>query len=421
MRGPPVAVAALGGAAAVVLAAGVVRGDAPLPPWIGEGQLAPPAWAHSVAPKPGERGRPGDLVIFAGASRGSARRGVTAPGATLGFFGSRRGSGCSDTWWLVGPMAWTCSDDATLSPAEPNALDAIAPTDAFPARYFFVGRAGASAYASIESAAEGAPDRELEGGWAVAVVEQREVDGARWARTSKGLWIALADLVAARPSEFRGEAIEDGKLDVAWVLADRASVFAGPSPKGKGESARVRFQLVHLREESGPMVRVEEGGWMVSRDLSRPSLAAPPAEATHPGERWIDVDTATQTLVAYEGARPVFATLVSTGRLSDSPTPPGVHRVWAKLVTSTMGNIASDADAHYSLEDVPHVQFFDNGVALHGTYWHQDFGHARSHGCVNLTPLDARRLFAFTAPRLAGGWVAAYPIPVDEGTLVRVK
>ena len=184
------------------------------------------------------------------------------------------------TSWLVGPMAWTCSDDATLSPAEPNALDAIAPTDAFPARYFFVGRAGASAYASIESAAEGAPDRELEGGWAVAVVEQREVDGARWARTSKGLWIALADLVAARPSEFRGEAIEDGKLDVAWVLADRASVFAGPSPKGKGESARVRFQLVHLREESGPMVRVEEGGWMVSRDLSRPSLAAPPAEAT---------------------------------------------------------------------------------------------------------------------------------------------
>ena len=117
----------------------------------------------------------------------------------------------------------------------------------------------------------------------------------------------------------------------------------------------------------------------------------------------------------------MFATLVSTGRLSDSPTPPGVHRVWAKLVTSTMGNIASDADAHYSLEDVPHVQFFDNGVALHGTYWHQDFGHARSHGCVNLTPLDARRLFAFTAPRLAGGWVAAYPIPVDEGTLVRVK
>jgi lipoprotein-anchoring transpeptidase ErfK/SrfK len=417
-----VAMGVLGGVSAVVLAAGVVRGDAPLPPWIGEGQLGPPAWARSVAPKAGERGRPGDLVLFAGASSGSARRGVTAPGATLGFFGSRRGSGCSGTWWLVGPMAWTCSDDAALSPVEPTPVDATAPTDAFPAQYFFVGRAGASAYASIESAAEGAPDRELEGGWAVAVVEQRDANGARWAKTSKGLFIAVADLVAARPSEFRGEAIEDGRIDMAWVLADRASVFPGPSAKGKPETIRARFQLVHVREENGPMVRVDEGAWMIAKDLSRPSLAAPPTEVTRPGERWIDVDTATQTLVAYEGARPVFATLVSTGRLNDSPTPPGVHRIWAKLVASTMGNVASsDADPHYSLEDVPYVQFFDNGVALHGTYWHQDFGHARSHGCVNLAPLDARRLFGFTAPRLGSGWVAAYPIPVDEGTLVRVK
>jgi len=416
------AVAALGAAAVVALAAGAVRGDAPLAPWSGEGQLPPPAWARSVAPKPGERGRPGDLVLFAGPTRDSARRGVTAPATTLGFFGSRRGSGCSGPWWLVGPLAWTCSDDAALSPAEPTPADAVLAADGSSPQYFFVGRAGASAYASLESAADGAPDRELEGGWAVAVVAQRESNGARWAKTSKGLWIALADLVAARPSEFRGEAIEDGRLDIAWVLADRASVFSAPSPKGKPQAMRVRFQLVRVLEESGPMVRIDEGAWMLARDLSRPSVAAPPAQISRPEERWIDVEPATQTLVAYEGARPVFATLVSTGRLGDAPTPAGVHRIWAKLVTSTMGNVASsDADAHYSLEDVPHVQFFDNAVALHGTYWHKDFGHARSHGCVNLSPLDARWLFAFTAPRLPGGWVAAYPTPLDEGTWVRVR
>jgi lipoprotein-anchoring transpeptidase ErfK/SrfK len=361
-------------------------------------------------------------VLFAGPSRDSARRGVTAQAATLGLFGSRRGSGCSGTWWLVGPLAWTCSDDAALSPAEPTTVDALRPTDAFPAQYFFVGRAGASAYASLESAAEGAPDRELEGGWAVAVVEQRDANGGHWAKTSKGLWIALADLVAARPSEFRGEAIDDGKMDVAWVLADRASVFSAPSPKGKPQDTRVRFQLVRVREESGPMVRIDEGAWMIAKDLSRPSVATPPAEVTRPGERWIDVEPATQTLVAYEGTRPVFATLVSTGRFRDAPTPLGVHRIWTKLLLSTMGNVASsDADAHYSLEDVPFVQFFDNGVALHGTYWHKDFGHARSHGCVNLSLPDARSLFAFTAPRLPGGWVATYPTPLDEGTWIRVR
>jgi hypothetical protein len=362
------------------------------------------------------------MVLFAGPSRDSARRGVTMPGATLSFFGSRRGSGCSGTFWLVGPLAWTCSDDATLSPAEPSAVDALGTTDAFPARYFFVGRAGASAYSSLESAADGAPDRELEGGWAVAVVEQREYNGARWAKTSKGLWIALADLVAARPSEFRGEAIEDGKMDMAWVLADRASVFSTPSPKGKPRGSLVRFQLVRVREESGAMVRIDEGEWMVAKDLSRPAVAAPPAQVTRPGERWIDVAPETQTLVAYEGSRPVFATLVSTGRSSETPTPKGVHRVWAKLLASNMGNLTtSEPDAHYSLEDVPYVQFFDDGVALHGTYWHKDFGHARSHGCVNLSPPDARSLFAFTAPRLPSGWVATYPTPLDEGTWVRVR
>jgi len=404
-----------GAAAVIVLAAGVVRAGVPLPPWINEGLVPPAAWARSVAPKPGERARPGDLVIFSGASTASPRRGVTAPGATLGFFGARRGSGCSGTWWLVGPLAWVCSDDAVLSPAEPVAVPAL------PAQYFFVGRAGASAYSSLDSAAEGAADRDLEGGWAVAVVEQREANGARWARTSKDLWIAAADLVAARPSEFEGAAIEDGTMDVAWILADRASVFASPSPKGKPKGTRDRFQRVHVREESGPMVRIDDGAWLLARDLSRPSVAPPPAEVTLPGERWIDVETATQTLVAYEGARPVFATLVSTGRTGESQTPPGVHRIWSKLLASTMGNVTTDANARYSLEDVPYVQFFDNGVALHGTYWHQDFGHARSHGCVNLAPRDARRLFAFTAPRLAAGWMAAYPTRVEEGTWVRVR
>jgi hypothetical protein len=306
-----------------------------------------------------------------------------------------------------------------LSPVEPSAAEGLANQP--PARYFFVGRAGASAYASLQSAAEGAADQELEGGWGVAVVDERAANGAKWERTTNDLWIALTDLVAARPSEFHGEEIADGRMAFAWVLGEHAGVFPAPSPKGKAQGTRARFQLVRVLEESGAMVRVDDATWMMARDLVRPGVAAPPAEVTVPGERWVDVDTATQTLVAYEGARPVFATLVSTGRFGDAPTPAGVHRIWAKLLASTMANISSDAESHYSLEDVPHVQFFDNGVALHGTYWHGDFGHARSHGCVNLAPADARRLFDFTAPGLPAGWRAAYPTRVDEGTWVRVR
>jgi lipoprotein-anchoring transpeptidase ErfK/SrfK len=166
---------------------------------------------------------------------------------------------------------------------------------------------------------------------------------------------------------------------------------------------------------------------MLSRDLARPHRAPPPAEVNHPDERWIDVELSSQTLVAYEGTRPVFATLVSTGRGpagTEAATPPGVHRIWVKLLASDMDNVErDDVDTHYSLEDVPYVQFFDHAVALHGTYWHRDFGHVKSHGCVNLAPLDARWLFDFTGPRLPAGWVAAYPAGqgVDPGTVVRVR
>ncbi len=421
--GAPVAIAAIALAASMAAPA---RGDGPLPPWVGDGEVPPPSWVRSVAAKAGDAkapGAPGELVLFAEPSRAGSRRGVSAKGATLPFFGTRRGSGCSGSWWLVGPLAWTCSDDASLSAESPEAPPRVVDAGGLTAQYAFVQSAGASAYASLDSAEEGEADQELEGGWAVAVVEHRE----RWARTTKGLWIAQQDLAMARPSTFHGAPIEDGVLDVAWVVSDRAPVWASaaPSPKEKPKDVRVHFQLVHVREASGAMVRVDDGAWMFSRDLARPTRAPVPAEVAGPSERWIDVDLAGQTLVAYEGPRPVYATLVSTGRGpagGPSATPPGVHRIWVKLFASDMANVQSqDIDPHYSLEDVPYVQFFDDSVALHGTYWHGDFGHPRSHGCVNLSPLDAHWLFDFTEPRLPAGWAAAYPASIDAGSVVRVR
>ncbi len=172
-------------------------------------------------------------------------------------------------------------------------------------------------------------------------------------------------------------------------------------------------------------MQVGDDEWMALRDLARPVASPPPDEVVRRGERWIDVDLATQTLVAYEGTRPVFATLVSTGRGpkgTDAATPPGVHRVWVKILASDMaGGERDDAEQHYSLQEVPYVQFFDGAVALHGTYWHRDFGHVHSHGCVNMAPLDARWLFDFTEPHLPRGWAASYPTIADEGTVVRVR
>jgi len=410
--------------AAAAVTAGLVRADGPLPPWIAEGEIMPPSWARSVSPKAAEGGGPGDMELFVEPTRASGKRGVTAPGASLPFFGAKRGAGCSYPWWLVGPLAWTCSDGADLSPAEPAAPARPAGTNGLTATYFFVASKGADAYDSVEAASDGAPNRELEGGWAVAIVAQRtapEGTGERWGQTSRGLWIAMRDLEPARPSAFHGEVVIEGRLDFAWIVSDRAGVWALPSAKGKPTGARPRFERVTVLEDNGPMVRVGDAAWMLASDLGRPTRVAPPLEVTRLSERWIDVDVASQTLVAYEGTRPTYATLVSTGRGVGGMTPTGVHRVWVKILASDMGNATRDDEEHYSLEDVPYVQFFDGAVALHGTYWHGDFGRVRSHGCVNLAPLDAQWMFAFTEPRLPGGWVAAYPTVLDEGTVVRVR
>lgn len=422
-RGLPAAGALVGALAATAVTS--LGDDRLVPPWSDPRDVALPSWARSVVPNKDEGGRPGDMRLFAEPSHSGPPRGLTGAGVSLPLFGSRRGPGCSGRWWLVGPLAWTCSDDAQLSPQAPSASASSAASEGPEGKYYFVRRDGAGAYVSLESALEGGPDRDLEGGWGLAIVEEREAGGQRWGRSSHGLWIAMSDLGPAQISSFHGETLSEGHLDFAWVLAERASVWPAASTKGKPVDSRERFRRVDVLERSGSMVRVEQAAWMLVADLAQPSIASPPTELAGTQSRWIDIELGTQTLVAYQGASPVYATLVSTGRGpvgSGNETPMGVHRVWVKIAASDMANSdRSDLEAHYSLEDVPYVQFFNGSVGLHGTYWHRDFGHIRSHGCVNLAIADARWLFAFTGPHLLQGWVAAYPTPLDDATLVRVR
>lgn len=142
-------------------------------------------------------------------------------------------------------------------------------------------------------------------------------------------------------------------------------------------------------------------------------------------EKWIDVDLTRQQLVAFEGRRPVFATLISSGRRNlqdperDFPTPPGTYRIREKHVTSTMdGDVASDGP--YSIEDVPWVMYFQGSYALHGAFWHDSFGNMRSHGCVNMSPEDARTLFNWAEPQLPPGWHGVFSKDDMSGSRVVV-
>jgi len=432
-----------------------------LPPWTDVGDVPMPQWARSVAPNKAES------AIYSEPGKIEARRGSAQPGARLPLYGTKRGPGCQGRWLNVGPLAWMCSDVADYSGDDPTSpalgthpwtkvgtedlsrptrpgtrglppIDPVSSTDdGLPYRYYFAGRDGAMGFANLNSALEDAPDQELEPGFAVALLEEKTAHGQRWGRTKKGRWVSMRELTPARANLFHGELIvEDDKVTIAWVVSEKASVYATEATDRASGGTRVRFEKVKVYEEKQIRkdqlsVRISADGetpaqWMRAKDLSRPKVQAPPPEVNvEASERWIDVDLKEQAIVAYEGKKPVFATLVSSGKGppgSEFATHPGTFRIWVKVFTTKMDNLdKEEVDRHYAIEDVPWVQFFDKAIALHGAFWHRDFGHVHSHGCVNMAPLDALWLFAFTSPHLPLGWTAVLPTKVEQGAVIRVR
>lgn len=107
-------------------------------------------------------------------------------------------------------------------------------------------------------------------------------------------------------------------------------------------------------------------------------------------ERWIDVNLSTQVLIAYEGDQIVYSSVISSGT-SDHPTVTGQFRIWLRYQSQTMDGTRLGYD--YYLENVPYVMYFFEDYAIHGTYWHNNFGTPMSHGCVNMNTTDANWLY----------------------------
>lgn len=116
-----------------------------------------------------------------------------------------------------------------------------------------------------------------------------------------------------------------------------------------------------------------------------PALSVPTAS----GAKHIYVDLSTQTLYAYQGETQFMTTLISSGKWGR--TPVGNFNIWEKLpVTRMTGGEGADA---YDLPNVQWVMYFYNDFGLHGAYWHDNFGHPMSHGCVNMRLIDAKKIY----------------------------
>jgi hypothetical protein len=281
--------------------------------------------------------------------------------------------------------------------------------------------------------------RRMVKGFYLALDRQFVSGGSSWWKTTGGL-IAPADrLYVQKPlTDFKGAWLSDRAAPapaeagmapnplVGWAL-HRTKKYTLSGKKAVAGDSVPRFTMVKLTGKNEVVGGVrydetEDGWWMRVTEGARTRPGPLPRDLA-PGEKWIDVNLTTQTLIAYEGDKPAFATLVSTGKRDhqnkekDHATPQGSYRIREKHVAATMdGDVASDGP--YSIEDVPWIMYFNGSYALHGAFWHASFGSVRSHGCVNLAPADARTMFNWTEPHVPEGWHGANATAEKPGTRV---
>lgn len=265
---------------------------------------------------------------------------------------------------------------------------------------------------------------------AFAFVDVFEFEGRRWGISTDLTLIPLDRLLPVDTSKFQGVILDEGvELPLVFVKSRRSRLFRGDPEDGTLEperpvAYREAFGLTGRQQRMGREVYLETTGgyWLPDRNLARIDRLESMPHWAKDRRTWLDVSVEHQTLVAYEGDKPVYATLISTGKdgLGDPrtthSTPRGLFRIHTKHVTAKMSN--DEPGDEYDLRDIPYIQYFHEGYALHAAFWHDVFGTPRSHGCINLSPLDARWVFSWTNPPVPQQWHTAFS---RTGTLIHVR
>jgi hypothetical protein len=264
---------------------------------------------------------------------------------------------------------------------------------------------------------------------AFALLSTHEHEGRRFGLTTDLELVPLDRVNRVRANEFRGIALGAGvSLPVVFVRSKSALLYAGGPemglrilrPLGFREPVAVTGRSAFFGGRR--YLEAQGGDWLADAELVRIDPPKRLPTWANGQKTWIHVSIAAQTLVAYVGRDPAYATLVSTGAdyLADATesraTPRGEFLVHTKHVTATMSG--DEVGDEFDLRDVPYVQYFSGNYAFHAAYWHDAFGAPKSHGCVNLSPIDARWLFHFTEPPVPRGWHGAFSL--REGTLVSI-
>ncbi len=301
----------------------------------------------------------------------------------------------------LGPSEYLTQVAATGIPYPILPLPAYTPPAALndiPYQYFKVTDQGAPLFASLEDAANNKPSDQLAPGFLYVSYVGIETDqnGTSYYRLRSDALIGMDGARAAVPT-FQGLLFSSQPPRAfGWVLGETNPRTAPGLNNPETGHTLYRYNVVQIfdTQEASNLTwnLVGPNEWVDSRQVARvdPHTTAPKGVTT---SRWIEVNLNEQTLSVYQDDKLKFATLVSTG-VDTLWTRPGIFKIYEKKDAEKMsGSTAADRSDYYYLEDVPWTMYFDEKRALHGAYWHNGFGYARSHGCVNLSVGDSHWLY----------------------------
>jgi hypothetical protein len=269
-----------------------------------------------------------------------------------------------------------------------------------------------------------------------------EAGGRTWLLTPE-LAIVPADRVRLyRPSSFAGVKLDESlSLPIAWIRKTprpkcRRASDGKIVPSGESWEARTAVGLTGgsiTQNDRVFLATTEPNTFIAASDATVVEQSHERPEGVGPDEKWMQISIAKGTLTAYEGDLPVFSTLISPGKggvpkypnagnkelVKHHNTPLGVYRIIFKDRFSYM--LSDPEQKKFFISDVPYVQYFRGPFAIHAAFWHEAFGEPMSGGCINVSPQDAERLFAWTEPQLPASWqgVRSGP-PNGRGTVLQI-
>jgi hypothetical protein len=340
----------------------------------------------------------------------------------------RKSKDCEGGYYAIFPRGFVCvNQGATLDLGHPTlAAMAIQPARDQPLPYTYARTRSDSALFERDPRHEDAVQevQKLTRGSAMAIVGSWQAkvgagESERLGLLTNGRFVRARDLEAARGSTFSGVPLgEEASLPVAFVVKRGVSLF---KPEGdhlsKAEAldyhARVPLSG-RFRSVSGTKFwESENERWVRDRDATVIQKRSRYPDFVHDTQRWLDVSVVLGTLVAYEGKKPIFASLVSTGRdrlgsaaASDGEqavTKLGTFEITAKHLT-LLGAAPERAGERFALFDLPWVFELSSGQLLYAAYWHDRFGIEHGPGDITLAPEDAQRLFDWSTPALPKAW-----------------